>query len=68
MILQGLVLLFSLHCIIPSLQYGADINAEDHDGWSPLAILNADREVFKESLSESGHSWWTLPLPWSMMQ
>ena len=33
-------------------QHGAGINVTDADGWSPLSILNTDRETFKHSLSK----------------
>lgn len=47
------------------LQLGADVNAVDNDGWSPLALVNSDRERIKNSLSESVHwsnllSWWEI--------
>lgn len=33
-------------------QSGGDLNAKDGDGYTPLSILNEDRERFKSSLGK----------------
>lgn len=37
---------------IKLLQYGGDLSAKDGNGYTPLSILNEDRERFKSSLSK----------------
>ncbi len=34
------------------LQYGGDLAAKDGDGYTPLSVLNEDRERFKSSLGK----------------
>lgn len=38
------------------LQCGGDLSAKDGDGYTPLSILNEDRERFKSSLGKQSHN------------
>lgn len=37
------------------MQSGGDLNARDGDGYTPLSILNEDREKIKSSLGKWSH-------------
>lgn len=39
------------------MKYGADMNALDYDGWSPLALLNADRHPSLDVAAINVYTW-----------
>ena len=45
-------IILCINYIVCVLQCGGDLAAKDGDGYTPLSILNEDRERFKSSLGK----------------